>query len=201
MSAAHDHPSLSLTDVHRREIADAHARLRPIRRAVSVARFSASTSALFAAITLLFAPLFGVVNLVIGGGLAVIAWNEFVGAGMLGRLDAGAPLRLAAGQIALGSIVVGYCLWQLWRVLAGDAVGGYDHPQIREMLADYQPLIQGLTSLVYLTAIALTVLFQGGTALYYLTRTRALRAYLNRTPEWIVEIDRLRAAPDRRRAA
>ena len=129
MSAAHDHPSLSLTDVHRREIADAHARLRPIRRAVSVARFSASTSALFAAITLLFAPLFGVVNLVIGGGLAVIAWNEFVGAGMLGRLDAGAPLRLAARQIALGSIVAGYCLCPPWRVLAGDAAGGSPHPQ------------------------------------------------------------------------
>ena len=201
VSAHHDHQSLSLTDAHRRDIADAHARLKPIRRAVSVARFSASTTALFAALTLLFTPVFGVVNLLIGGGLGLIAWNEFAGARMLGRLDAGAPLRLAAGQIALGSIIVGYCVWQLWRVLGPNAASGYDDPQLRELMADYQPLIQGLTSLVYLSAIVLTVVFQGGAALYYLTRTRSLRSYLNRTPEWIVEIDRLRAAPERRRAA
>lgn len=202
VSPPRDHQSLDLTDAHRREIADAHARLRPIRRAISVARFSASTTALFAAVTLLFAPVFGVVNLVIGGGLALIAWNEFASARKLGQLDARAPLRLAGGQAALGSIIIGYCVWQLWRVLGGSAASGYeDQPQIRELMADYQPLIQSLTSLVYVLAIVLTVVFQGGAALYYLTRTRSLRSYLNRTPEWIVEIDRLRAAPERRRVA
>lgn len=152
----------------------------------------------FGVVSLLFAG-FGLmlggldpVPTVLGIGLTAVAVNEYRGAAGLGRLRPGAPIQLALGQIALGTLIIGYCLWMIARAQSGQMMASSD-PQVRELLGDdFESLYKGIAMLLYGTVIAATVLFQGSAAAYYLTRRRHLRAYLTQTPDWIVDFERLR---------
>ena len=64
---------------------------------------------------------------------------------------------------------------------------------LRETYGDLGSLAEGLTALVYVVVIVATVFYQGLVAVYYLTRRWPIRKYIRQTPDWIVEIDRLRA--------
>lgn len=130
------------------------------------------------------------VGLIVGIGLVAVAANEYRGAVLLGRLHHGAPIRLALGQVVLGSMIIGYCLWA---IIHTETSAALSDPQLQEILADYEGLLKGMTALVYGAVMAATVLFQGLAALYYLTRGKQILNYVSQTPNWIVEIDRLRA--------
>ena len=47
-----------------------------------------------------------------------------------------------------------------------------------------------MTRMVYMVGAGGAFFFQGGLALYYFTRKRVIDAYLSRTPEWVVEVQR-----------
>ena len=150
----------------------------------------------FGVVTLAFAGVvmamgdLDVVATVLGVGLVLVALNEYRGAALLGRLHAGAPVQLAAGQAALGTLIIGYCVWSMVHIGSSSALSD---PQIRELDPEIASLAQGMATLVYVLVIAATVLFQGAAAIYYLTRRGLVRKYVSQTPGWIVEFDRLRA--------
>jgi hypothetical protein len=198
----HDERPITFSPTQRRQIVDATRRYRKVRRAISFARFSAGTTMFFGVVSLAFVG-FGLVlgnldmvPLVLGVGLVAVALNEYRGAVLLGRLSLGAPVRLAAGQIGLGLLIIGYCLWMISRAESGEMMATSD-PQLREMIGDYESLYKGIAVLLYGAVIAATILFQGSAAVYYLTRRRPLQAYLTQTPDWIVEFERLRAGDHR----
>ena len=139
----------------------------------------------FAAIGLAMGTLDGVAT-VLGVGLVLVALNEYRGAVLLGRLHLGAPLRLAAGQVSLGLLIIGYCVWKLLNADQND-------PQLQQLAPEIASLAQGMVTLVYVVVIGATVLFQGSAAVYYLTRKGLVVKYTRQTPGWIVEFDRLRA--------
>jgi len=71
---------------------------------------------------------------------------------------------------------------------------------IAETFAPIDHLTRVITVALYAAVIGGSVLAQGCAAVYYFTRRRHMTAYLQSTPEWVVEIlhARPRSGPRRR---
>ncbi|HUS90596.1 MAG TPA: hypothetical protein VM695_02060 [Phycisphaerae bacterium] len=192
-------PGGPLTAEHMDQLAQAQQRAKKLRKAGGVAMFNGCTIAVFAGLTLLFglvSPLFGgldVTALVMGLGLGAIALNEFRGRQLLRRFDRRAPRVLGLNQVGLMVLVIGYCAWMLWQVFAGPNPYAQDiarQPGLGDMLGPIGEVYKQLSLLVYGGVIAGTLIFQGLNAIYYFTRASHLRAYLDQTPPWVVEVQR-----------
>ena len=177
---------------HLRELELARTRFRKIRRAAGVATFNGWTVGAFAAFSLLIG-LFSLTSLLIGAALAVVAWNEFAGAKMLRRLDTRAPRRLALGQLGLCGVLITYALWSIYSFQTGPspyeaalAAGG----QATAIVGSIEQFQKTITFAVYGGLIVGSILFQGGTAWYYFSRGKHIRAYATQTPAWIIELER-----------
>lgn len=183
------HRPLSPDDL--RQLAASRARGKKLRRAVGVATFSGWTTAIVAIPTFL-GGLFSPEGWVLGAGLGVVAWGEFVGAGLLRRLDPRGPRRLALNQIALALLVSAYALWQIVTIEHGPgllAAGGSGDPQVDALLEPYEALATDVARGFYGVVILVSLAVQGATAWYYASRTRHLRAYLESSPTWILELE------------
>ncbi len=58
------------------------------------------------------------------------------------------------------------------------------------MLGSIEQLQTIVTLAVYGSVILFSIIFQGGTAWYYFTRSRHIRAYISETPQWIIDLQR-----------
>lgn len=177
---------------HLRQLEVARATSRKINRAVSVAQFDGGCVAVFAALTVLFS-LTSIPGLLVGVGMGVIAWVELRAAGRLRRLEPGAPRVLGLNQVAFAGLLIAYALWRIYNELNG--TGEYAEviaaePALGPMLQPVEGLARLLTFAVSGALIAIALLGQGGLALYYLTRTKHVRAYVERTPAWIVGLQK-----------
>ena len=90
-------------------------------------------------------------------------------------------------------LVIGYSLWSIHAATTGPQP--YDeeirrNPQLGSTLGSIGRLHKTVTLAVYGSLIAGSILFQGLTAAYYFGRGKLLRAYLDQTPSWIVELQR-----------
>ncbi len=181
-----------LSPEHLRELELARKRFRKVRRAAGVASFNGWTVGVFAGFSLL-GGLFSLTSLLIGAALAVVAWNELAGAKLLRRLDQRAPRRLAFGQLGLCGALCVYALWSLYSLHAGPSpyaaalgVGG----QATAIVGSIEQLEQTITYAVYGGMIVGSIIFQGGTAWYYLTRAKYIHTCATETPPWILELER-----------
>jgi len=175
-------------------IASARLGARKISRAAGIAAFSGWTLALFAFVSLL-SGLFSLRALLLGVALCVVAFVELRGSRDLRKLDAAAPRRLALNQVGLVLTVLVYAGWGIASALFGP--GSYD-----DQIAAGGPLAETLEPIDHLTRAAMagfyvlviggSVIAQGCTAAYYFCQRRNILAFLDRTPEWIVQT--LRAA-------
>lgn len=176
-------------------LGEARLRCRRITRAAGVATFSGWTMGCFAVITLI-SGVFSLRALLLGIGLCVVTFVELRGAKALRRFDLGAPLRLALNQSGLALIVTIYAAWGIAHALM--APGPYDDylsggGEMAEMLAPIDRLTRVVTVGVYAAVICGSIVAQGCTALYYLTRRRHIADFLERTPGWIAETFRVAA--------
>ena len=176
-----------LSPEQREDLREAGERARRFLKAGRVATFNVWTLGSFAALTLLFG-LFSPTALLLGAGLAVVAWTEHRGRALLRDLDPGGPRLLGRNQLALMALVVAYALWSLWMARTNPDPALAQMDEI--MGGDTAGLVAELTTAVYLGVIALTVLFQGLLARYYFARAPMVEAYLRETPEWVVELQR-----------
>ena len=170
----------------------ARQRGRKIRRAAGVALFTGWTVSIFAAITLLFG-IFSVTALLLGSALAVVGYNEFSGAKLLRRLDLRAPRRLGLNQIGLCGVLIVYSLWSIYSALTGPSPYAAALPsggEMAGMLGSIERLQTIVTLAVYGALIFFSLIFQGGTAWYYFTRSRHIQAYISETPQWIIDLER-----------
>ncbi|MCE9591698.1 MAG: hypothetical protein K8S99_14380 [Planctomycetes bacterium] len=187
-------PQITVTPAMQQEVAAARKRRTKIDRAAGVASFNGWCAAILAAISLPFA-FFSPTSAVAAAVLATTAFIEFRGRRMLRALDTRAPVLLACNQFAFGAIIVAYAAWNIYLVKHGQ--GGYadviaQHPELSDALGPLGAMIQKMEALTYCLLMLGTLLFQGGTGVYYLTRRRYLREYLAETPEWVTQM--LRAA-------
>jgi hypothetical protein len=181
-----------LSPEHIRVLQLAQAEGRPIRRAVSVARFDGWTVATFGGLTaLLGLPV--IANVLIGLALLAIGAIELRAANRLRRLEPRSLRTLVINQLVLAGLLIAYSLWRIVAIQHGgaaEALGVGDDPQLKGMLGSVDDLTRSISRMVYVTLIAVAIFAQGGLALYYTRRRKVLRAYLAQTPGWVVEMQR-----------
>ena len=187
-----DNP-LSVT--HRRELADARDRARTIRKAARVAGFNGWTTGAAAACSAMFlvfdrSPIAIAVTIV----LAIITFNEFRGRKRLLNFDPTAATMLGWNQLGLLAMITVYCLWSLTG-MAGQAdamraeLKNYsDLDAALGTAGGFEGMIKTISYAFYGGIIALSVLFQGGNALYYFTRRRHVEDFIAETPQWVRDV-------------
>lgn len=183
-----------LSASHRRELIAARDRARPIRKAARVAAFNGWSSAAIAALSAPFS-IWSPVGAVLTAGIAFVALNEFRGRKKLLNFEPAGATLLAWNQLGLLAMIIGYCLWMMQGSL-GDGgslsaeLQGFSEldSSLAGTVDSLQPMIQQVVRGFYLGVIALSLLFQGGTALYYFSRRRLVEDFVAETPEWVREI-------------
>ncbi len=192
-----------LTSEHRRELSAARDRGKVIRKAARVAAFNGWTTALIAAVSALIAVVSGLfsptspVALALTAGLTVVAFNEFRGRKRLLNFDPRGATLLGWNQVGLLAIIIVYCLWSMYSGTHGSGELEKELNDLGDLNAALGMSPGGLNDLTSLIAVAfygivivLSVLFQGGNALYYFTRRRHVEEFVAETPAWVRDIER-----------
>jgi hypothetical protein len=184
-----------LTEEHHHELALANGRAKKIRRAAGVAAFNGWVTGIFAALSAPFA-LFSFAGFLVTVGLSVIAYNEFRGRKRLLQFDSSSPTLLGWNQVALLTVIIVYCFWMLYVGLtsAGPFASEMEaNPKLGAALGsldEFDYVYKLLVAAVYGTVIVLSVIFQGLNALYYFTRRKHAEAYVQETPDWVLDLQR-----------
>lgn len=181
-----------LTDEQLHSVHEAKLRRQKLDQAATFAAVSGWITAVIAALAAPFA-LFSWVAAVMVVGLSLVAYHEFKGRRLLRALDRRGPRVLGFNQIALGVLVIAYSVWHIVAELRGE--GRYaeaiaNEPMLADTLGPIGDLVRGVVLVVYASLIVGTVIFQGGAAWYYFSRAKHLRAYVEQTPGWVVELVR-----------
>jgi len=157
---------------------------RPLARAAAVARSNALGYAVFGGLTCLVA-LFGPdpLGLGIGAIVAGVGVAQLRAAPRLRRGDRLAPRALARNELVLLGGIAAYCAIKL--ALGG---GGAElQSQVGDTSGlgiDIGELADSLNTTLYATLIAVTLIYQGGLALYFLRRRPMIERYLDQAPDW-----------------
>jgi len=185
---------LSQTQQH--QVAEAQERAGKIRKAAAVAGFNGWTTGILAVGSAPFA-LFSLPGFLITAGMSLVAYNEFQGRQRLLQFDGEAPAFLGWNQVGFLALIASYCLWMLVVGLAGEGpfVAEFKaKPELRvafDSVDDFDRYYRVLIILFYGTVFVLSGVFQGLNALYYFTRRKHVRAYLQNTPAWVLDLQRL----------
>ncbi len=186
-------PTDSLSQAQQREVTAGRDRAKKVRRAAGVAGFNGWTIGIFAALSAPFA-LFSVEGFALTAGMAFVAYNEFRGRRRLLQFDEKAPSFLGWNQVGFLALLVGYCLWMMITGLFGPSQIAAElnaKPELREILGSAEE-IEGVYRLAvlgfYTLVIALCAVFQGGNAIYYFTRRKHVKAYVQSTPAWVRQV-------------
>jgi hypothetical protein len=134
-----------------------------------------------------------VVGMTLGLGMGIVAWRELTQGKALSRLEPASPKKLAVNQLFLGGMLIVYAVWSLLTSTSlpselTDALKG--NPDSAEMLGSVEQLVHWISVLVYVLLILIAIFVQGGTAWYYHSRDKLLRDYLQKTPQWILDMQR-----------
>jgi hypothetical protein len=185
-----------LTQEHHCELALATGRAKRIRKAARVATFNGWVTGIFAAASAPFA-LFSMAGFLVTVGLTLIAYNEFQGRKRLLQFDPSSSTLLGWNQVALLAMIIVYCLWMLFTGLTGAGPFAAEikaNPEIGTALGsldEFDYLYKVLVVAVYGTVIVLSAIFQGLNAFYYFTRRKHVEAYVQETPDWVLNVQRM----------
>jgi hypothetical protein len=180
---------------HRREISAARDRAKVIRKAARVASFNGWTTALIAALSAPFS-LLSPVGLALTGGIAIVALNEFRGRKRLLNFEPRGATLLGWNQIGLLAMITVYSLWMLYSSfnesgrVAAELKAYADLDAALGSSGGFESLYRQIVLYFYGGVIAISALFQGGTALYYFSRRRHVEDYIAETPEWVRDVER-----------
>jgi hypothetical protein len=181
-----------LTAVHRRQLAIGRQRSQCVRRVARVASFNGWATALMAALSMPLAML-SPIGLAIAAGLFIVAYNEFHGRRRILSFDPAGATFLGWNQLGLLAMIVAYCAWSLYTNLTGPSTLAADAETYAALesalgsLDGVEDLYRQIVILVYGTVIALSLVFQGGNALYYFSRRERIAGFIEETPEWVRE--------------
>ena len=171
-----------------RALAQARTAAKRIRRVVSTASLSGWSMVIFGGLTMACFVFGGLSSIVIGGVLVAIGANELRGGALVRRFDPRGARVLGWNQIVLGVLIVAYAGWKLLNTTKGsplDAHGGSTgYASIDDMIVTMSSTI---TVALYVIVAGVGIVVPGLTSLYYFSRGRTIREYVERTPPWIVE--------------
>ena len=184
-----------LTLEHRQDYALARTRAKSIYKAAAVASFNAWATAIVAVLSAPFA-LFSIAGFATTAALSLVAANEFRGRKRLLQFDPRAAAILGWNQLLLLAMMLVIVRGRFTANLYG-ANSVTDQLQgIAELesalgsLDGIDVLVRHVVVVIYGSVIALSVVVQGLTALYYFTRRKHVEYYVAETPQWIRELQR-----------
>ena len=159
---------------------------RPLARAARLARSNGMGYAVFGVLTALLS-LDDVTGLALGLVLLGVGLWERHHARRLLAGETDAPDRLALGEFAL---MIAICLYAALKLTVLRTSGAELEAQLGAGASDLgiAGLTDALTSMTYSIVIAVTLLYQGGMALYFRRRGPLLLDYLSQTPGWAREV-------------
>ncbi len=167
----------------------ARGRMKKIRRAVAVARFDAYSLAFFAVVTLLFgysSPS----AIFVGLGLGAVAFVELRATPMLLQLEPRAAVILGWNQVALMAVLILYSLWNLLVPPVAPPMDADTKEALKSVGMDITDMVSQANHLFYTVLIALSVAFQGYSAIFHFRRKKLIEEYLIETPDWISHMQR-----------
>ncbi|GEM_PF-1167403 len=184
-----------LTPEHLEQLAAARKLGGGLHRAVIVGKVDGWTIGIFGVITLIFSVGSGIGSIsgmVLGAGMAIIAFYQIRAADALRRLDEKAPAALARNQVILGILLVAYGAISLWQAsvnpaMLSSSMGGMD-PETKELLAPYDQLARSFAIAIYTGVIAAGIIGPALTAAYYHAQRKRVAACRLGTPPWILEL-------------
>ena len=162
-------------------------RSKKILAAAKVATFNGWTLGVLGALSMLFG-LFSLTGFVVGAFLVIVARNEFRGRALVRQLEPRGAMLLAKNQIGLIGIIIAYCLWSMYSAVANPSSQTIE---LEELAGLPSGLVTELTLMVYGVVIVLTLIVQGLNARYYFVRIQQMKDYLQQTPKWIVDMQRI----------
>jgi len=158
---------------------------RQLARAAAVARSNSLGYTVFGALTLLMA-LFGpdVLGLSIGAVVTGVGVAQLRLVPRLRHADPAAPRALARNELVLMGGIIVYCLLELtlFRESGADLQAQVDDTS--GLGLDIGELTDALNTTIYSTFLGVTLLYQGGLALYFLRRRPIVERYLAEAPDW-----------------
>lgn len=181
-----------MTSDQQRALENANDRAKKIHRMAGVAAFNGWSLGIFAAISIPFA-FFSVSSAIITIGLGILAFNEFKGRRMIRAFDPGAGKLLVMNQIGLMTLLVGYGAWGLYKALT-DPSPYAEYMNMgagTEMIQNIEELRVIFSIAVYAGVIFFTLIFQGLNAWYYHRRGKMIQTYIDSTPGWILQFQRM----------
>jgi hypothetical protein len=191
LPASGNAPAGAFTSEHIAQIAIARKSSAKIRRACSVAKFSGVTTAVFAALTIVFS-LTSLTGLLLGMGMAIVSIFEFRGVSEFTRLDPTAPKRLAINQIAFATMLILYSAVSYWNYVHSpeQLSAVVSDRQVADMIDEFKPLINSIMAAVYIGVAIAALIGPGLTAVYYYSRKRYIEDYIANTPQWIQDLQK-----------
>lgn len=168
-----------------RELARAAELGAPLRRAAKIARANGLGYAVFGVLTILLSLPAGIAGLLLGGCLLAVGIAQQRMAPRLVGGDRGSPLALARNELLLLGAITAYAVAQMTILRAntaaelemfGDSAG-----------VDVAGLVDEIASAVYGSVIVVSLLYQGGMALYFRRRAPLVERYVSEVPGWARE--------------
>jgi hypothetical protein len=162
---------------------------RPLARAAKLGMGNGMGYAVFGGFSLVFACLdWDIVGLILGAVLLGVGLYERAQSKRLLQADTAAPRRLACGELVLlGAITLYGVLGLTVLPAAGDVLqqqlGGTKGPGL-----DVQKIANFISTIWYTTAVAISLLYQGAMARYFLKRRSDMTRYLEEVPAWAREV-------------
>ncbi|MCL2641218.1 MAG: hypothetical protein FWD53_10265 [Phycisphaerales bacterium] len=178
------------------ELEKAKLRAKKVRRAANIASIDGGITAFFAFFAMLSFCM-GIDAVLLGLVLAWVAFSSFRGAARLKKLDPAAPALLACNQGVLFAAITVYAIYNWCRAgslaaMLGQVIGDPSLlaglPELAVFTEQVQQIVQWVPPLLYGGLILGSFFAQGLTALYYFTRRSVLRAYLESTPGWVLDL-------------
>ena len=168
---------------------------RPVKRAARSPFRRGSRTLVIGAAAALFTlvwPSFASAYITVG--VLAVGTVEFMGSRKLRQADPKAPRRLALNQLAFLGLITVYCVWQMATISTEDVKAMFFSPETRAYSREL-PMIDNIdrqidqygklgVCLFYGLVIVLSTGFQGGMALYYYSRRKAVEAFVRRIPPW-----------------
>jgi hypothetical protein len=179
-----------------RELATASAAWKKLRRLAAYAALDGWSLAIFGALTLICGGYGSPSGLLVSLALVGTGIFEIRTARQLRRLAPPAVLQLACNQLVVAAALIAYAMVNLYLNHHSGGAPGEIEQAIAQMAggstSDYHDQVSSAADLVFFGLIAFTLVVQGGTALYYLSRRPHLQRYLQETPPWIQQMQRER---------
>jgi len=179
----------TMSTEEREELRRAAAMVRPIARAAAVGRRNGTSLLVFGVLGgILGLPGLDPTSLAVAALLIATGSIELRTSRRLACADPAAPWILARNELVLMAGIVVFCVLEL-TVLREDPeelasrLGG-----TAALGIDVSALASSMNTLIYSTSIAVTLLYQGGMARYFLRRRVRIEAYLRECPEWARQV-------------